>query len=80
MQQPSEFLALLEAERNDVSYRYGGRLRQPQEVTIFKPERIVVRPDTRRERKMFNAGRYAAGARDRIATAADKWLQKELSK
>lgn len=73
MQQPSEFLALLEAERHDLSYRYGGKSHQPQVITFVKP-------DKERERKMYNAGRAAAGATDRVALAAQKWLQKELAK
>ena len=73
MQQPSEFLTLLEAERHDLSYRYGGKSHQPQVITFVKP-------DKERERKMFNAGRFAAGATDKVAIAANKWLQKELRK
>lgn len=73
MQQPSEFLALLEAERHDLSWKRPELRHQPQIITY-------VRPDKERERKMYNAGRFAAGATDRVAVAANKWLQKELKK
>lgn len=85
MQQPNEFLALLEAERNDLSYRYASPRHVPTKVvTVFSnaPEKVVniVRADKERERKMFNAGRYAAGARDKVAMAANKWLQREMNR
>jgi hypothetical protein len=59
----SDLQKRLEAERWDITYRTG------KPVTF----------DAVREKRFYDAGRYAAGARDAVAFAADKWLQKELA-
>jgi hypothetical protein len=72
--QPNEFLLALEAERHDLSWKNPRKVtHQPQVITYTKP-------DAERERKYFNAGRFAAGARDRVAVAANRWLARELNK
>ena len=73
----SDFMQRLEVERNDTSYKQS----KPTEPLVI-PERIIkvkVR-DEAYGKRMFNAGRYSAGARDHVATAAHKWLEQELSK
>lgn len=69
----SDLSQKLEAERNDLSYK------NPVPVRSNQP--MVIRPkmDTRkrdqRDKLMFNAGRYSAGARDATAVAANEWLE-----
>jgi hypothetical protein len=67
------FLDALEAERHDLTYKRPEYRHQPQVI-------VTTRPDKERERKSYNAGRFAAGARDKVAIAADKWLQREMNK
>lgn len=70
-----EFLLSLERERFNVAHRK------------TEPERVIVRVPVKcgkrhtsdaRDRAMYHAGRYAAGARDKAAIEADAWLQKAL--
>lgn len=39
---------------------------------------ITIRQQEKRDKFMFNAGRYAAGARDSIAVKANQQLEREL--
>ena len=63
----------LEAERNDLSYK------DPQPVRSTQPMIIKVKTDPKkrdqRDKLMFHAGRYSAGARDATAMAANEWLE-----
>jgi hypothetical protein len=72
---------VLEAERLDRSYL------QPKEPAYNPPEppkyiTKVVKPSKAkqeaRDKLMFNAGRYAAGARDLTASKAHKTLEREI--
>jgi len=72
----------LEAERHDRSY-----LNHPSQYEPVEPPRVIVKTkkETPKEREqrdklMFNAGRYSAGARDIAATRANELLQRELEK
>ncbi len=71
-----EFLVRLEMERNDKSYLQPRKPIEPKVVYLTQKEY----PKSRavRDKMMFDAGRYAAGARDKSATKAAKALQKEL--
>jgi hypothetical protein len=60
-----DFIARLEAERIDISYR------NPIPKPIVKIETKVVKTFPERLKKIyFHAGRYAAGDRDRMAEQA----------
>lgn len=69
----------LEAERNDRTY-----LNPPTQFEPITPRVItkLVKPSRKereeRDKLLFNAGRYAAGARDLTATRANEQLEKEL--
>jgi hypothetical protein len=68
----------LEAERLDTSYKNPVRTPEPaQEVKPKTVTRIVYRErnDDDRDRLYFNAGRFAAGARDTSATRAAEQLR-----
>lgn len=72
---------VLEAERLDQSYK---TRQEAQE--IIPPPPVVIREKVKpskaerdkRDKLYFNAGRYAAGARDTTALQAHEQLQKEL--
>lgn len=73
---------ILEAERLDLSYR-----KHPAAQASIEPPRMVTKAkqETARERDerdklMFNAGRYAEGARDKSAVKADQLLAQEIEK
>ena len=59
-----ELVKALESERNDISYR----VKNPKPLVKVK-ERTVVSEQTKK--LYFNAGRYAAGDRDK--TALEAW-------
>ena len=67
----SELWRMLEAERNDISYRK--RLAPPEEKIVIKeikkiPERL--------KKVYFHAGRFAAGDRDTLAIEANAEFEK----
>jgi hypothetical protein len=72
----SDLAQRLEAERHNLSYRRQVKPEQPVRVI----EVVKTKRNAEREAKMFHAGRYAAGARDIVAIAADEWLQIDLSR
>ena len=59
----SDLMQKLEAERVDLSYK--GSNNQPTEV------------QRSREKNYYHAGRAAAGATDKVALAAAKWLESQ---
>jgi hypothetical protein len=59
----SEFMQRLEAERNDISYR----IKEPKPIVQVKVKRVVSEAD---KKLYFNAGRYSAGDRDKLAVEA----------
>ena len=59
----SELIKRLEAERNDISYR----IKNPKPLVQVKVKRVVSEQD---KKLYFNAGRYAAGDRDKLAVEA----------
>jgi hypothetical protein len=65
-------LSDLEAERLDLSYKKVGRT-DPEPAEVVIPTRRQANDD--RDKLMFNAGRYAGGARDKVATDAHNLLQ-----
>lgn len=79
----SELMQRLEVERNDTSWKEPRELpTRIVEVPVVKTIRTKsdAKSSAEREKKMFHAGRYAAGARDRVAYAANEWLEKDLNK
>lgn len=72
----SDLWQKLEAERNDLSYRKTEDSPPIQQVVYVDR----VKPNPKRDKLMFAAGRYAAGARDKTACKAHEWLEKDLSK
>lgn len=68
-------LSALELERFDLSYKNFSKTEPEPEPTptLDPPKRRRVNDD--RDKLMFNAGRYAAGARDKVATDAHNVLQ-----
>jgi hypothetical protein len=70
----------LEAERSDMSYKTGGVITEATPTPRAKTK--IVYKDTpqsdARDLLMFNAGRYAAGARDASAIKASEELNREL--
>lgn len=72
------FLLALEAERHDLSY-----LNPPKRNLEPLTKTVILRPNPKarqaRDKMLFNAGRYAAGCRDKTAVAAHEKLEKELS-
>ena len=71
------FLMRLEMERNDRSYLTPGRVVEPPIVYVTRKVYVKQSPD--RDKMMFDAGRYAAGARDKSACRAARKLDKELA-
>jgi hypothetical protein len=69
----SDLAQKLEAERNDLTYKNPVPVRSTQPLVI----RTKVDPKKRdqRDKLMFHAGRYSAGARDATAVAANEWLE-----
>jgi hypothetical protein len=59
----SELIKRLEAERNDISYR----IKEPKPIVQVKVKRVVSEAD---KKLYFNAGRYSAGDRDKLAVEA----------
>ena len=74
------WLRALEAERFDQSWKVRTR-HAPAPVTRVITREVQPNPKKQaaRDKVMFNAGRYAAGARDKAAQDADKALQKLLA-
>lgn len=74
------FMLRLEMERNDLSYLHS-RKAEPEVVKVIVKEKVYPnkRKQAFREQMMFNAGRYAAGARDKTAETAHLWLDKTLA-
>jgi hypothetical protein len=65
----------LDAERFDLSYKNFGKetTPQPEDEPTQVPKRRRTNDD--RDKLMFNAGRYAGGARDKAAIDANKIFQ-----
>jgi hypothetical protein len=70
----SDLLQKLEAERNDLSYKTPPKVRVD---TVFVKEKVYITSKKRdqRDKLMFHAGRFSAGARDATAVAANEWLE-----
>lgn len=73
-----DFLSALEMERFDLSYKTINRpdpanVIEPVATVIDKPKRRFVDDD--RDKLMFNAGRFAAGATDSVAIKANTVFQ-----
>ena len=68
----SDLMQKLEAERNDVSYK---RPERPEPIVITRNVYPKKAEQEKRDKLMFNAGRYAAGARDKTAVKANEWLE-----
>lgn len=73
------WLANLERERTDRSYLDP----EPRRVEVrFVPQPAPKETKKKREARdklMFNAGRYAAGARDKTACIANEQLEREIN-
>lgn len=70
-----KFLLALEMERTDLSY-----LKPKPKVqveTVFVPQPTYPKSRQKRDKLMFDAGRYAAGDRDFDAIQAHQRLQEE---
>lgn len=67
----SELWQVLEAERNDISYRKP--LAQPEEKVVVK---VVKKVPERLKKIYYHAGRYAAGDRDTLAVEAFEQFEK----
>ena len=65
----AELIKRLEAERNDISYR----VKNPKPLIQVKVKRVISEQD---KKLYFNAGRYAAGDRDKLATKANARFEK----
>jgi len=65
----AELIKRLEAERNDISYR----VKNPKPLIQVKVKRVISEQD---KKLYFNAGRYAAGDRDKLATEANARFEK----
>lgn len=68
----SDLIQKLEAERNDISYKVPVAV---EPVILTRPEYRKRKDQEHREKLFFNAGRYAAGARDKTAVKANAWLE-----
>lgn len=70
----SDLIQKLEAERNDLSYKNPAPKLRTE--TIVVKERVYLTSQQRKERDklFFHAGRAAAGATDRVALSAAKWV------
>lgn len=80
MTEQEQWLLKLEMERNDLSYLKPKRP-ELEVVKVIVKEKVYPKREEQevRERLMFNAGRYAAGDRDKTAEAAHLWLEKSLA-
>ena len=76
MNKAQEFLTMLEAERNDLSYLKPKLDKFAPVVVETKKEPRAARQ--RRDATFFDGGRYAEGARDPKAVAAWKRLNKNV--
>lgn len=65
-------LSDLEMERLDLSYKHRETQGVEAEPVVEPPKRRV---DDDRDKLMFNAGRFAGGARDKVAVEAHRLLQ-----
>lgn len=66
-----DLIKQLESERNDISYR----VKNPKPLVQVKTRRVASEAD---KKLYFNAGRYAAGDRDKAATSAwQKYARQE---
>lgn len=72
----------LEAERFDRSYLNHPSQYEPTQTvrTVTKIKKETPKEREQRDKLMFNAGRYSAGARDIAATRANEMLERELEK
>jgi len=70
------FWMRLEAERHDLTYKQPKA--DPQPEIVFVGVRETKRDREQRDKLMFNAGRFAAGARDKVAVAAHEKLENAL--
>ena len=70
----------LEAERNDLSYLEPKKDNRPEPIVTVIKERVYRSKSDIEQygQRMFAAGRYSAGARDKVAVAANAWLEKQL--
>lgn len=71
-----KIMTALDAERFDLSYKTFGKPEAEPEVEepqVAPPKRRRVNDD--RDKLMFNAGRFAGGARDKAAMDADRIFQ-----
>jgi hypothetical protein len=64
----------LEAERYDTSWKQ--KTFKPNREVIRVEKKVYIYKNDRRDKLMFNAGRYAAGDRDKAATKAHEELEK----
>lgn len=71
---------MLEAERLDRSYLNHPSQHEPTEPPKIKVKKETAKQREQRDKLMFNAGRYSAGARDTAATRANDALMAELEK
>lgn len=75
-----DLLDRLTAEQFDISYRTSTMVAKPKLRKTYAPKAKVlttVEQDTR-DTLMFNAGRWAAGARDSVAVAANNVFQEMM--
>lgn len=75
MTKEEQWLLALERERHDLSYL---NPKPVQVETVFVTKPVYPKSREARDKLMFNAGRYAAGARDATAIAAHEKLEREL--
>lgn len=70
-----EFLVKLEMERTDRSYLGKPKTVEPRVVYVTK--KVYPKSRVERDALMFDAGRFAAGARDTAAVLAYKKVKRE---
>ena len=69
-----ELCKRLEAERHDVTWK-NPKPRDLDTVIITRNVYPKKSEQEKRDKLMFNAGRFAAGARDKTAVKANAWLE-----
>jgi hypothetical protein len=74
LNETERWLMNLEMERTDRSYL---NPRPPEARVVYITRKVYPTSRDDRDKLMFNAGRYAAGARDKTAIQAHKKLEKE---
>jgi hypothetical protein len=70
----TELCKRLEAERHDVTWK-NPKPREFDAVTVTQRIYPKKSEQDKRDKLMFNAGRFAAGARDKTAVKANAWLE-----